>query len=181
MHSYQYDAVVEERATPESFHRAMRKAAWPVTIVTARTPSEDGASSEPRARGMTCTSFVSLSLKPPLVAFSVAMGSQMDHVLQAASYFAVHLLGDDQAPLADHFARPGQTSDEQFEQAAHREGPGGTPLLENARVVLLCRRVNDFEAGANRHLTGQVEHIYHDRSSGPLLYYQRTYHGLGEL
>ena len=68
-----------------------------VTIITTRTPTGEPV-------GMTVNSFASLSLDPPLVLWSLARTSVNFDVFQAATHFAVHVLGTEQSPLARQFA-----------------------------------------------------------------------------
>ncbi|GAA3302760.1 flavin reductase [Dactylosporangium vinaceum] len=67
-----------------------------VTIVT----SGHGAT----LHGMTVNSFATLSLAPPLVAFSIREGCRLRSRLAAGAAFVVSVLADDQAELARRFA-----------------------------------------------------------------------------
>src|SRR5437588_224883 len=71
---------------PRDFRNALGTFATGVTIVTAMTG--DG-----KPYGVTCNSFASVSLNPPLVLWSLGMFSQGLTIFQNASHFAVNVPG----------------------------------------------------------------------------------------
>src|ERR1700724_316102 len=80
------------------FRNALGMFATGVTIVTAM--STDG-----KPYGVTCNSFASVSLNPPLVLWSLGMFSQGLPIFPNARHFAVNVLGASQQALADKFAK----------------------------------------------------------------------------
>src|SRR5712672_3087138 len=83
---------------PRDFRNALVTYATGVTIITAL-----GADWKPY--GLTCNSFASVSLNPPLVLWSLGMFSQALSIFQNASHFAVNVLGESQDALASQFAK----------------------------------------------------------------------------
>src|SRR6201984_3395760 len=83
---------------PRYFRSALGAYATGVTIITA-------AGSDGKPYGLTCNSFASVSLNPPLVLWSLGMFSQALTVFQNASHFAVNVLGASQQSLATKFAK----------------------------------------------------------------------------
>src|ERR1700737_5189741 len=83
---------------PRDFRNALGTYATGVTIITAAGP--DG-----KPYGLTCNSFASVSLNPPLVLWSLGMFSPALTIFQNASHFAVHVLGASQPSLASKFAK----------------------------------------------------------------------------
>src|SRR5438270_13270710 len=83
---------------PRDFRNALGTYATGVTIITAVGP--DG-----RPYGLTCNSFASVSLNPPLVLWSLGIFSQSMSIFQNASHFAVNVLGASQQALAARFAK----------------------------------------------------------------------------
>src|SRR3954449_2170044 len=71
---------------PRDFRKALGTYATGVTIITA-------AASDGKPYGLTCNSFASVSLNPPLILWSLGMFSQGLSVFQNASHFAVNVLG----------------------------------------------------------------------------------------
>src|SRR6201994_1250049 len=83
---------------PRDFRNALGTFATGVTIITAM--AADG-----RPYGLTCNSFASVSLNPPLVLWSLGMFSNGLSIFQNASHFAVNILGESQQELANKFAK----------------------------------------------------------------------------
>src|SRR5450432_2831680 len=77
---------------PRDFRNALGTYATGVTIITAI--AADG-----KPYGLTCNSFASVSLNPPLVLWSLGMFSQGLNTFQNASHFAVNVLGLSRQPL----------------------------------------------------------------------------------
>ena len=71
---------------PRDFRNALGSYATGVTVITAATP--DG-----KQAGLTCNSFASVSLNPPLVLWSLVIYSPSMSIFQNASHFAVNVLG----------------------------------------------------------------------------------------
>ena len=82
---------------PRDFRNALGSYATGVTIITA-------ADANGKPAGLTCNSFTSVSLNPPLVLWSLVIYSQSMSVFQNASHFAVNVLGAAQQDLAAKFA-----------------------------------------------------------------------------
>src|ERR1035438_2659372 len=102
---------------PRDFRHALGTYATGVTIITAA-----GANGKPY--GLTCNSFASVSLNPPLVLWSLGMFSQALNVFQNASHFAVNVLGASQQKLASRFAK---SSEDKFAGIEWALGLGGAP------------------------------------------------------
>jgi 3-hydroxy-9,10-secoandrosta-1,3,5(10)-triene-9,17-dione monooxygenase reductase component len=162
----------EQSADGERLRAVMRHVASPVTIITA---SSDGV-----ARGATIGSFTSLSLTPPLISFNAIRGTNFHALLRRASRFAVHVLRDDQADLAEHFAQPDLTPEEQFAAVDIRPGDGeGPPILREALALVLCERWKLVPAGDHDLVIGRVLDVEAADNGMPLVYYGRAYRGVG--
>src|ERR1700728_4870054 len=85
---------------PRDFRNALGTYATGVTIVTA--VADDG-----NPYGLTCNSFASVSINPPLVLWSLGLYSQGLSIFQNACYFAVKVLIVSQQALATKFAKSG--------------------------------------------------------------------------
>src|ERR1700757_711920 len=104
---------------PRDFRTALGTFATGVTIITA-------AGADKKPYGLTCNSFTSVSLNPPLVLWSLVLYSSSMSVFQNASHFAVNVLGVSQQALANKFAK---SSDEKFIGVDWTPGLGNAPLL----------------------------------------------------
>lgn len=156
----------------EMLRAVMRRVASPVTVVTTAADGE--------VRGATIGSFTSVSLDPPLVSFNVQKDSAFFAALSRAEAFAIHLLTDAQADLANHFAIPDLTSEEQFARIPHSVSSlGQPPVLADTFGVLLCQRFAVHDAGDHALFIGRVDRVSESEGTGPLLYYARSYRAVG--
>lgn len=144
---------------PRDFRNALGTFATGVTIVTAM--SADG-----RPYGITCNSFASVSLNPPLVLWSLGMFSQGLPIFQNASHFAVNVLGASQQALASQFAR---SSGDKFAGVSWTPGLGNAPVLADVIASFQCRAANRYYGGDHVIFLGAVE-AYAYTGNEPLLF-----------
>ncbi len=126
--------------------------------------------------GLTLGSVVSLSLEPPLVGVSISRGAAIHEYLRRSDGFALSLLGEGQAALAQHFAR-GAPPLIAWVGIAMRAG-SVAPLLAEALGWLECRHWAAFDTGDHTFFIGQVVHVEVGSLDAPLLYLDGAYTGL---
>ncbi|GHF46501.1 reductase [Streptomyces mashuensis] len=161
--------------TADEFRAALARLAAGVVLVTAHDP-EDGPRGEDV--GMTATSFISVSLDPPLVLISVRDGSRMDELLERQPLWAVSVLSESQRHIAGRFAMKGRVSDRLlFEDIAYERGAASSaPLVRGALSVLECRTEQRVRAGDHTLVVGRVLRAdAPPTESGPLGYFQGKY------
>src|SRR6201986_64790 len=139
---------------PRDFRNALGSYATGVTIITS-------AGSDGKPYGITCNSFASVSLNPPLVLWSLVLYSSSLSAFQNASHFAVNVLGISQQPLANKFAK---SSDDKFIGVEWTPGLGGAPLLAGSVANFQCRSVNRYYGGDHVIFLGAVEALSYDRN-----------------
>src|SRR3981189_1719601 len=144
---------------PRDFRNALGTFGTGVTIVTAM--ADDG-----KPYGVTCNSFASVSLNPPLVLWSLGMFSQGLPIFQNASHFVVNVLGASQQALAAQFAK---ASSDKFVGVAWTPGLGGAPLLADSVAHFQCRAANRYYGGDHVIFLGAVEAYTYNRQE-PLLF-----------
>ncbi|WP_246422180.1 flavin reductase family protein [Nocardiopsis mwathae] len=126
--------------------------------------------------GLTATSFTSVSLAPPLVAFYIADTSTTWPKLRRARHFAVHLLAADQQDLAWRFAAKGV--DRFAAPTSWSRGAENVPLLGGTAVHMVCRRHDSRLIGDHWLVVGEVEHGYElSEPRPPLVYHQGAFGG----
>jgi len=163
-----------EQARPAEFdQRDLRNAfgMFPtgVTIVTTRHP-------EGHPIGLTCNSFSSVSLTPPLLLWSLSIYSPNLQVFLQAPYFAINILACDQEPLSRRFAA--RIAD-RFEGIVWSEGEGRIPLIGGAAAQMQCRNEARHYSGDHVILIGQVVQ-YQYRDVEPLVFARGIYRSLQE-
>jgi flavin reductase (DIM6/NTAB) family NADH-FMN oxidoreductase RutF len=144
---------------PRDFRSALGTFGTGVTVVTAMT--EDG-----KPYGVTCNSFASVSLNPPLVLWSLGMFSQGLSVFQNATHFAVNVLDVSQQELALQFAK---SSGEKFKDVEWKPGLGNAPIITGTVAQFQCRAVNRYYGGDHIIFLGAVE-AYAYNGQEPLLF-----------
>src|SRR5438309_6217268 len=149
---------------PRDFRNALGTYATGVTIITAA-----GADGKPY--GITCNSFASVSLNPPLVLWSLVVYSSSLSVFQNASHFAVNVLGVSQQALANKFAK---SSDDKFADVKWTPGLGGAPLLADSVANFQCRAAGRYYGGDHIIFLGAVEAYAYNRKE-PLLFARGGY------
>ena len=163
----------------DEFRAAMSRLAGGVVLVTAHDP-EDGPHGEDAA--MTATSFMSVSLEPPLVMLGVREGSRMDEMLESLPLWAVSVLSENQRRIADRFAMKGRLSDRLvFQDLGYERGElSGAPLVEGALAQLECRTEQRMTAGDHTLVLGRVlSAVTPAAEGGPLTYFRGRYRPLG--
>ncbi|MDG6985393.1 MAG: flavin reductase family protein [Nitrososphaerota archaeon] len=154
-----------EREVQDGLKQAMRIYPQGVTVVTTDSHGP---------KGLTVSSFTSVSLDPPLVLVSIAKGSAMHDVLRNAEAYAVNFLADDQKSVSDRFAGRTQAT-ERFEGIKFAKGTTGSPVIAGARAALECRAWAAYDGGDHSILVGNVVSAKTMNSKKPLVYYAQQY------
>ena len=136
-----------------------------VTIVTAR-----GADDAPV--GLTANSFNSVSLKPPLVLWSLARTAGSMPAFERGSHYAINILAAEQHALAERFA---SKAADRFEGVAHRAGTAGVPLIDGAAAVFECFNRSRYEEGDHVIFVGEVERCAWRAGAQPLIFHGGRY------
>jgi flavin reductase (DIM6/NTAB) family NADH-FMN oxidoreductase RutF len=135
-----------------------------VTVVTAHAQGQDW--------GMTCNSFNTVSLDPPLVLWSVRKTSLSHAAFLAADGYMVNVLGAQQKDLALKFAQGSQQdrfADQPIVRGLHQH-----PRLEGVIAWFDCRLAQVVSAGDHDILIGEVRDFGVQPGHG-LAYAQRSF------
>ncbi|MFS4437102.1 flavin reductase family protein [Paracoccaceae bacterium GXU_MW_L88] len=145
---------------------ALGQFATGVTVVTTQTP--DGP------LGMTVNSFAAVSLEPPLVLWSPARASDRFESFEAASHFAIHVLGRHQEHLAVGFAQSGH---EPFAALETRPGLGDVPILDGCCARFECVHAAQYEGGDHLIMVGEVKRL-EIGTAPPLIFHRGAFGAL---
>ncbi len=140
-----------------------------VTVVTT-------VNNEGRPIGLTCNSFSSVSLKPPLVLWSLSLYSPSLQSFLQAPYFAVNILDAEQEELSKRFSTPMKDRFADLEWVA---GEGGIPLIKGSAAQLQCRNETRHYSGDHIILIGQVLKFTY-RDAEPLVFVRGQYRELAD-
>jgi flavin reductase (DIM6/NTAB) family NADH-FMN oxidoreductase RutF len=128
--------------------------------------------------GLTVSSFVSVSLDPPLVSFCVARTSHTWPVLRSGGRVCVNILSEAQASDAARFAVRGA---DRFGGVRWRASPGGLPVLEGGLAWLECAVQVEYPAGDHTIVVCEVDCLADTGDAGPLLRFRGAYGRLAEV
>jgi flavin reductase (DIM6/NTAB) family NADH-FMN oxidoreductase RutF len=146
---------------PRDFRKALGHYATGVTVITAA--GENG-----EKVGLTCNSFASVSLNPPLILWSLVSYSPNMANFQNSSHFTVNVLGASQRHLAKQFATPAA---DKFVGVSWTPGLGNAPILADSVATFQCRSADRYYGGDHVIFLGAVE-AYHYNGGEPLLFAQ---------
>lgn len=128
--------------------------------------------------GMTCQSFSSVSLDPPLVLFVPAKTSRAWPMIQRAGTFCVNFLADDQAELSNTMASRGV---DKFAHVDWTPSPEtGSPVLPDTLGYVDCTIHAAHESGDHYVVIGKVVDLQVAAAEKPLLFFQGKYSSTAE-
>ena len=172
--SFDFSAVAEDaHVDPQDarhFRDVLGRFATGVTVVTAMT--DDGPV------GMTCQSFSSVSLKPPLVMFLPARTSRAWPLIETTGHFTVNLLASDQEAISNRFAAKGV--DKYAGVSWSPAATNGAPRIKGCLAWIDCAIHAVHEAGDHDVVVGRVQAMEHGETDRPLVFYRSAYHRLVE-
>ena len=155
----------EAVAAARRFRDVLGRFASGVTVVTSISNGEPV--------GMTCQSFSSVSLDPPLVLFVPARTSRAWPLMQRSGRFCVNFLAADQAELSNRMASRGV---DKFDDVPWTPAPGsGAPVLDGVLGHVDCTIHEVHEAGDHYVVIGRVLALVEAEPAEPLLFYRGKY------
>jgi flavin reductase (DIM6/NTAB) family NADH-FMN oxidoreductase RutF len=129
------------------FRQALSQFATGVTVITTRL--EDGS-----FRGLTASSFNSVSLDPPLVLWSLGTSANSLPIFSGNSHYVINILNAGHAHLAKLFSR---RSDDPWEGVEYELSRTGMPILKGATAWFECHNRSRYPEGDHVIFVGEVE------------------------
>ena len=153
---------------PQTYKQAMAQWASGVTVVTTRLP--DG-----EIKGMTASSFTSVSINPYLILICVAKKLYTHEVLLQSDVFAVNILNNAQAEIAQIFAGMRPDITDRFGYIGYATSETGSPILSDVAGWLDCKKYQTIDAGDHTIFIGEVVSAYGASDKSPLIYFNRQW------
>jgi 3-hydroxy-9,10-secoandrosta-1,3,5(10)-triene-9,17-dione monooxygenase reductase component len=147
------------------FRDVLGRFATGVTVVTGLL---DG-----RPLGLTCQSFTSVSLDPPLVLFCPARTSRAWPLIQRSGHFCVNILAADQEGISRTMASRG--ADKFADVVWAPSEATGSPVLAGTIGFVDATIVSVHEAGDHFVVVGRVLDLVAADDARPLLYFRGDY------
>lgn len=154
----------------DDFKGALGSWAAGVTVVTTRH--------DRLVYGLTVSSFSSLSLEPRLITVCLANSNKIVQMVGESQMFAVSILSEGQAEIANWFSRSGREPVEAFDEFTTIEWHTGSPIIAGAVAHLDCELESLVPGGDHTIALGRVVGASFDPSLKPLMYYRRGYRKL---
>ncbi|MFD9477523.1 MULTISPECIES: flavin reductase family protein [Streptomyces] len=148
------------------FRSVLGQYATGVTIVSAVDPV-DG-----RPCGLVVSSFTSVSINPPLVAFCVSNVSRSWPRMKAAARCCVNVLAADQRPLVDRFFRSGA---DKFNGVDWWPSMAGSPVIPGVLAWIDCSIESEHPAGDHTVVIARVLDMECGDRDDPLLFFRSSY------
>ncbi len=152
------------QAAARTYREVLGQYASGVTVITTmvgKTPV-----------GMTCQSFTSVSLDPPLVAFLPQKTSRAFAAIRQTRRFCVNFLAADQTEISGAFA---SRAEDKFVGIDWEPTASGSPLLAGTVGWVDCVVQDVHEAGDHYLVIGKVEDLGNGEATKPLLFHQGRY------
>lgn len=146
---------------------------FPTGVAVITTTAADG-----QPAGLTCNSFSSVSLEPPLVLFSLRKASSLVSAFSEADAFAINILSQRQDALSGRFAS--SKIADKFEGVSWRSGPLGMPIIEECLASFECSVHARHDAGDHYIFIGEVKHMGEGCADQALVFYKGAYMMLAE-
>lgn len=150
------------------FRQAMRLWTTGVTVVTSAQGEEH--------RGMTVSSFTSVSVEPPVICVSINRQARTHALIQSSGRLGVTILSEAQQELSDCFA--GKIDDENGDRFSNVDTftlVSEVPFLKGGIAFFDCRVIQKMDIGTNTVFLGEVEALQYNERGEPLLYTNQSY------
>jgi len=154
--------------TARAYREALGCFGTGVSVVTTETGNGPVA--------ITANSFGSVSLDPALVLWCAARASPRHDAFTGAGNYTIHVMAEDQQPLATHFARTGTD----FDGVGWEPDSNGTMHLAGCLARFECRQTHVHVAGDHSIIIGDVTRAWYRSGSG-LMFKRGQYGGFAGL
>ena len=128
------------------------------------------------AHGLTVSSFVSVSLDPPLVLICLGHAVTMIETFRQASHFGINILREEDREISQRFAAKWH---DRFDGVPWHPGSTGAPLFDCALATLECQSHQRFTAGDHDILIGRVVATC-VKDGAPLIHFASRYRRLAQ-
>ncbi|MEJ8822561.1 flavin reductase [Variovorax humicola] len=161
-------STTQQDPTAKSFRHALGCFPTGVAVITT-------SDAQKQPVGLTCNSFSSVSLDPPLVLWSLRNNSKSIDIFRQTEQFTINVLSHRQDGLSGRFASSSKTMAQKFDGVPYAEGWGGSPVLEDCIANFQCSVFARHEAGDHVVFIGQVQDFEQSSDEDALVFYKGAY------
>ncbi|MET8520873.1 flavin reductase family protein [Nocardioides sp. NPDC004968] len=153
-----------------AFRRTMGRLASTVGVLTVARHGGD-------LQGMTVSPIVRLPEAEPSLAVAFRSDTRTLAQVMANGAFAISILRDDQAPIAEAMSRPGE---DRTHLMPLFDESGGIPVVREALAVIWCDARESFVLSNTTMVVGAVQRV-EVRDDNPLIHFRGALRPLGQL
>jgi flavin reductase (DIM6/NTAB) family NADH-FMN oxidoreductase RutF len=157
--------------TADALRRTARRYATGVTVVAVE--HAEGT------HGLTANSFVTLSLRPPLIGIAVTAGGRMRRLAETVGSFGVSILQGGQSHHAQHYASRDRSGVPVTFDSVPAAASAKVPIVPDCVAYFACSLYAVHPVGDHDLLVGEVRGCEVLRpDAAPLIFLDGTYGGL---
>jgi len=145
------------------FKLAMSKYATGVTIVTINNKE--------KYLGKTVNSFAALSLKPPLILFSLDKKSSSLNIFKKSSFIGINILSKNQNKLSNYFSLKNSL----WKNTPFTLSKNNVPLIKNCVANIDCKKIKLINQGDHIIFICKVNAVKIDEKKKSLIYLNSEY------
>lgn len=160
-------SILQNVIDPLEFRQALGNLPTGVVIMTAQ--GDDGPV------GMSCNSFTSVSLEPPLIGIFPAKTSSTWPEIRKAGRFCINVAALHHDELTRNFSRKGVDRFAGVEWTDRASGPG----LADAVAWIDCEIYSETDAGDHTFVLGRVTDFGVQEGVDPLVFHRGSYGSVG--
>ena len=145
------------------FKLTMSKYATGVTIITIENKK--------KYFGKTVNSFAALSLKPPLILFSLDKKSSSLKIFKKSSFFGINILSKNQKKLSNYFSMKNPL----WKNTPFTLSKNNAPLINNCVANIDCKKIKLINQGDHIIFICQINTLKINEKKKPLIYLNSEY------
>jgi flavin reductase (DIM6/NTAB) family NADH-FMN oxidoreductase RutF len=153
-----------ESVSSEEFRDACGR--FPTGVTIATVFDADG-----QPHGLTVSSFVSVSLAPPLISICLGHAVSLIDLFRGSKFFGINVLAEEQQSLSDRFARKGY---DRFQGISWSRGQFDVPLIEGVLAAIELQVEQRIAVGDHDIFVGRMV-ATHVREGAPLIHFRGAY------
>ena len=153
-----------KKINPKYFRKTLSKFATGITVVTTKNKAN--------FYGKTINSFSSLSLKPPLVLFSLDKNSSKLKIFKKSKVCSINILSKNQKFISQNFAK----KNPKWDKVEYEILKNGNPIIKNCVSNLDCQIIDKISKGDHIIFICKVINLIIDDKLKPLIYFNSEYY-----
>ena len=152
-----------KKVNTNSFKKTLSKFSTGITVVCVKKNN--------LIYGKTVNSFNSLSLKPPMVLFSLGNYSSSIKQFSKTKFLSINILSSKQKELSDNFA----STTPKLENIKFLEGKNKTAIIPNCIANLECELMDKIKKGDHIIFICKILEVQSNDKLKPLVYFNSKY------